>query len=110
MGKWVSVAENAQKYQNQSEASDDDIQEHAAFASILGSCALNLMSDDRKEAHKAIETLIEVETGPPVMEERIPFLIFFGADIAGEMQYALHRLPYLPLLGQYNRPCQPLLT
>jgi len=110
MGKWVSVAENAQKDQTQSEASEDDIQEHAAAGSILGHCAFKLMSDDRLEAHKAIETLIEVEIGPPVTEERMPFLIFFSADIAGEMQYALHRLPYLPLLGQYNRPCQPLLT
>jgi hypothetical protein len=50
------------------------------------------MSDDRLEAHKAIETLIEVEIGPPVTEERMPFLIFFGADIAGEMQYALYRM------------------
>jgi hypothetical protein len=110
MGKWVSVAENAQKDQTQSEASEDDLQEHTAAGSILGHCAFKLMSDDRLEAHKAIETLIEVEIGPPVTEERMPFLIFFGADIAGEMQYALHRLPYLPLLAAYKRPCRPLLT
>jgi hypothetical protein len=107
VGKWVSIAENAQQVESQLEPADEDAQEHAAAASILGCSALNLLSDDKKEIHNAIEALFEVETKPPIMEDHIPFIIFFGAEIAGEMQCTLCRLPYLPLLGQYDRPCRP---
>jgi len=107
VGKWVSIAENALQVDSQLEPADEDAQEHAAAASILGCSALNLLSDDKREIHNAIEALFEVETKPPIMEDHIPFIIFFGAEIAGEMQCTLCRLPYLPLLGQYDRPCRP---
>lgn len=110
LGKWVSIAENAQKDQTQLGSSDEDAQEHAAAASILGCSALNLLSDDSKNVHEAIEALIQVETKPPITEDRIPIVLFFGAEIAGEMERTLYRLPYLPLLGAYDRPCRPLLT
>jgi len=42
---------------------------------------------------------------PPIMSERIPF--FLAAEVAGEMHTTLYRLPYLPLLEKYVRPCQP---
>jgi hypothetical protein len=110
LGKWVSNAEKRQKDESALEALDEDEQERAAAASILASCALNLMSDDSKDVDKAMEVLAEVETKPPITEDRIPFFVFFGSEIAGEMQCTLYRLPYLPLPGTYHRPCRPLLT
>jgi hypothetical protein len=71
---------------------------------------LHLLSKDKKEVEKAIQALIETETQPPIMEDHMPFLILFGSEIAGEMETTLYRLPYLPLLGAYDRPCRPLLA
>ena len=94
----------------QLEAPDEDIQEHAAAASILGWNALHLLSKDKREVEKAINALIEIETQPPIMEDHVPFLILFGSEIAGEMETTLYRLPYLPLLASHDRPCRPLLA
>ena len=57
-----------------------------------------------------MKALTEIEMGPPIMEDGIPFVAFFGSEIAGQMQCTLYRLPYLPLLGTYHRLCRPLLT
>jgi hypothetical protein len=110
IGKWVSIAERAREDQTELQASDQDEREQAAAASVLGFSALNLFSDDRKDVHKAIESLIETEAVPPITDDPFPFVLFFGAEIAGEMQCTLYRLPYLALLGQFNRPCRPLLA
>lgn len=110
LGKWASIAENAQKDETQLEAPDEDAQEHAAAASILACSALKLLSKDRKDVRDAIDALIEVETQPPIMDDHIPFILLFGGEIAGEMERTLSRLPYLPLLGSYDRPCRPLLA
>jgi hypothetical protein len=110
MGKWAGIAETGKKTQTQLEDPDKDQQEHAAAALILTWSALHLLSDDRKEVEKAINALIDVETQPPIMEDHVPFLILFGSNIADEMVRTLYRLPYLPLLGAYDRPCRPLLA
>jgi len=37
-------------------------------------------------------------------------ILLFGREIAGEMERTLYRLPYLPLLSNYDRPagrCSP---
>jgi hypothetical protein len=39
-------------------------------------------------------------------ESGIPFIILFG----GEMEKTFYRLPYLSLLGSYDRACRPLLV
>lgn len=110
LGHWASVSEMGTNNSTEPEFVDEDMQEHAAAASILGCCALDLMSDDKKAVDKAIKTLAQIETKPPIMNDRIPFLLFFGAEIAGEMERTLCRLPYLPLLRRYNRPCRPFLA
>lgn len=110
LGKWAGIAEMGQIDKTLSKTADDDQQEHAAAASILGWSALHLLSKDKKEVEKAIQALIETETEPPIMEHHIPFLTLFGSEIAGEMETTLYRLPYLPLLGAFDRPCRPLLV
>jgi hypothetical protein len=110
LGRWAGIAEMGQIDQTLSEAADEDQQEHAAAVSILGWSASHLLSKDKKEVEKAIQALIKIETEPPIMEDRVPFLILFGSEIAGEMETTLYRLPYLPLLRAYDRPCRPLLT
>jgi hypothetical protein len=78
-----------------------------AAARILSCCAIDLMSEDKGVVLKAVETLNEVWTEPPFLPERIPFMMYLAADIAGEMETALFRLPYLSLLRSYGRPCRP---
>jgi hypothetical protein len=109
LGRWVGVAQAQPEDPATMKAARADQREHAAAASILACCALDLLSGERT-ADKAIETLSEVWTKPPIMEERIPFLILLAGEVAGEMQSTLYGLPYLPLLGSYKRPCQPPLA
>jgi hypothetical protein len=104
LGKWVGASRLGSEVEIES---DPETKERVAAARILASCALDLISDDEKVVEKAIEILNEVWTGPPIMSERIPFLMFLAAEVAGEMQTTLYRLPYLPLFEKYVRPCQP---
>jgi hypothetical protein len=110
LGKWAGIAEMGQIDQTLLEAGDEDQQEHAAAATILGWSALHLLSKDKKAVEKAINALVEIETQPPIMEDHVPLLILFGSEIAGEMETTLYRLPYLPFIGTYDRPCRPLLA
>jgi hypothetical protein len=65
------------------------------------------MSEDKSVVVKAVETLNEVWTEPPILPERISFMMYLAAEVAGEMEATLYRFPYLPLLGSYVRPCRP---
>lgn len=110
LGNWVRLSETGQKAQTQLETPGEEVLEHAAVASILGSSALRLLSNDQKDVHDAIEALTKVETELPTTEDKMPVALLFGIEIAGVMQSTLCRLPYLPLLGQYDRPCRPLVV
>lgn len=46
---------------------------------------------------------------PSLCQKSKPILLS-GGEFAGEMKRTLFRLPYLPLLGNYYRPCRPLLA
>jgi hypothetical protein len=107
--KWAAVSGLAPGDQVDQESLTPDEREHQAAARILTTCTIDLMSPDEKVVENALDTLSEIETGPPIMAERIPLRTFVGAEIAGEMQYALYRLPYLPMLGRYVHPCRPCL-
>jgi len=66
--------------------------------------------EDKSVVVKAVETLNEVWTEPPILPERIPFMMYLAADVAGEMEATLYQLPFLPLLGRYVRPYKPPLA
>ena len=79
LGKSAGIAKTGQIDQTLLEVGDEDQQEHAAAATILGWSALHLLSTSKKEVENAINALIEIETQPPIMEDHVPFLILFGS-------------------------------
>jgi hypothetical protein len=107
LGKWVGGAHVEPDDQAQMESETAEVKERVAAARILSCCAIDLMSEDKGVVVKAVETLNEVWTEPPILPERIPFMMYLAADVAGEMEATLYRLPYLPLIGSYVRPCRP---
>ncbi len=107
LGKWVGGSRIEPGDQAPMESETTEVKERVAAARILSCCAIDLMSDDKGIVLRAVETLNEVWTEPPFLPERIPFMMYLAADVAGEMEIALFRLPYLALLKSYGRPCRP---
>lgn len=110
LGIWYGCAQCQSQDRNQTEIVTEYYERRATDASVLCYCGVNLLSADESKVDAALEMLIEGETEQPCIEGQIPLLALFGAEIGGEMQSTLYRLPYLPLLGRYNRPCRPALV
>ena len=107
LGSWTGAAQVGLDLEKQQEQVDQDAAEHIAAARILVSCCCDLISDDKGTVEKSVQTLNDVWMQPPITPLRMPFLIFFAAEVAGMMQTTLFRLPFLPLLQEYERPCRP---
>ena len=110
MGRWYGAAQCQSEDRSPTDIVAGSYEARAADASVLCHCGINLLSDDDSEIDTALEMLSKAQTEQPPIGGQVPLLVVFGAEIAGEMQSTLYRLPYLPLLGQYNRPCRPPLA
>jgi hypothetical protein len=86
---------------------DGVLREKIAAARIIVSCCCDLLSRDKKEHKKGIKILTEMEMKPPLTPIVMPLLIFMGIEIMSVMKTTLFRLPYLPMLRLYERPCRP---
>jgi hypothetical protein len=106
LAKWSSGARLGSEEDEESGMSGQE-KERLAAARILTNCACDLLSENPRTVEKAVEALNEIWTEPVITPERMPLLMFLAAEIAGEMQTTLYRLPYIPLLECYERPCRP---
>lgn len=78
-----------------------------AAARVASSCIIDLMLGDKKAVKHALRKLETISTGPPVIHKEMSLRMFLDMSVAGEMEATLFRLPYLPTLASYSRPCQP---
>ena len=107
LGSWIAAAKVGLDTEKRQEPMDEDATERTAATRILVSCCCDMISDVKRVVEKSIQTMNDVWMKPPITPSRMPFLIFFAAEVAGMMQTTLFRLPFLPLLEEYERPCRP---
>jgi hypothetical protein len=62
------------------------------------------MSEDKRVLVRAVETLKELWPEPPILPERIPFIMFLAAEVAGEMQTTPYRPPNRPATWDVSAP------
>ena len=87
-----------------------ELRERIAAARIIVSCCCDLLSREKGAHEKSMKILSELEAKPPLTSVVMPLLSFVGLEILDAMETTLFRLPYLPMLRLYERPCRPRVT
>ena len=105
--KWTYIAQVKSCDRIKDSAMREDLIAQTAAARVVSSCIIDLMLGDKKAVEHALRKLETNSTGPPVIHKEMSLRMFLDMSVAGEMEATLFRLPYLPTLASYSRPCQP---
>lgn len=105
--KWTYIAQVKSCDRIKDSAMREELIAQTGAARVVSSCIIDLMLGDKKAVKHALRKLETNSTGPPVIHKEMSLRMFLDMSVAGEMEATLFRLPYLPILGSYSRPCQP---
>lgn len=105
--KWTGEAKIDKDDEEHPTDEDPAVRKRIYAARTIIACCCDLMMDDKEKHPKAIETLNEETIKLAWTPIAIPLLSFMGYEILSVMKTTLFRLPYLPMLRSFERPCRP---